>query len=439
MMHATQTNPAFASFHPAFIKDIESEWQHHHVTSASGENYLHQQQAIASRTPATDKDDDGLRFSAMIAASKCKQLAPEGTPLKRALDYLKSRGIAPPKVSKETVRFDGKTGETAVTEGIRARVCSEKWWLRKLRNQQAQEQELQAIRLGFVNAGKQVYISNHSLSRALMRQERNREWLESCDLVDTDTGETMPLLQAAEAGVANLNNRRNEMMMRIADGETFFAGQGKIALFITLTAPSKFHQFTRKGSHTKTDKMGVKHKIGGQVVHNPKYQPVIEWKKGRGKSATIENRPNTPRLAHEWLSVSWARLRAALKHKAIQCDFMRVTEPHHDGAAHWHCIAFVAASSVEAFTKKLSGKSSNAFGKRYFQHGNPHHVLCCPGEDFKIFGQAPEIAQPSKCPLHDPAFGQDSPAILDLFGDVQHQPQGLIHKRDRRAAITGIA
>jgi hypothetical protein len=356
MMHVTQTNPAYASFHPAFIKDIEAGWQQHHAESANGENYLHQQQAIASRSLASDKDEDGLRFSAMIAASKCKQLAPEGTPLKRAFGYLKSRGITPPIVSKKIVRHDGTTGEKAVTEGIRARLCSEKWWLRKLRNQQAQAQELQAISLGFVTAGKQVYISNHSLSRALMRQERNLEWLKSCDLIDTDTGEVMPMMQAVDAGISNPNNRRNEMMLRISDGEKFFATQGKIALFLTLTAPSKFHQFTRKAGYIKTDSMGVKHTIGGQIVKNPKYRETIEWRRGRGKSATIESRINTPRLGHEWLSVSWARLRAALKHSAIQCDFMRVTEPHHDGATHWHCIAFVAESNVPAFTKLLWSK-----------------------------------------------------------------------------------
>ena len=347
---------ALAAFFPAYHRDMVQGWEHHHFTHNNGENYLHQQQAIAERTPATDKDEDGLRSAAILAASKCKQLAPEGTPLKRALDYLKSRGIAPPIVSKQTVRHDGTTGDKAVTEGIRARICSEKWWLRKLRNQQAQGQELQAIRLGFVNAGKQVYISNHSLSRALMRQERNREWLERCDLIDVDTGEVMPMMQAVDAGISNPNNRRNEMMLRISDGEKFFSAQGKVALFITLTTPSKFHQFTRKAGYIKTDSMGVKHTIGGQIVQNPKYQEVIEWRRGRGKSATVENRVNTPRLAHEWLSVSWSRLRAALKHKAIQCDFMRVTEPHHDGAAHWHCIAFVAESNVSAFTKLLWSK-----------------------------------------------------------------------------------
>ena len=347
---------ALSAFFPAYHRDMVQGWEYHHVTHNNGENYLHQQQAIAERTPATDKDEDGLRSAAILAASKCKQLAPEGTPLKRALDYLKSRGIAPPIVSKQTVRHDGTTGDKAVTEGIRARICSEKWWLRKLRNQQAQGQELQAIRLGFVNAGKQVYISNHSLSRALMRQERNREWLERCDLIDVDTGEVMPMMQAVDAGISNPNNRRNEMMLRISDGEKFFSAQGKVALFITLTTPSKFHQFTRKAGYIKTDSMGVKHTIGGQIVQNPKYQEVIEWRRGLGKSATVENRVNTPRLAHEWLSVSWSRLRAALKHKAIQCDFMRVTEPHHDGAAHWHCIAFVAESNVSAFTKLLWSK-----------------------------------------------------------------------------------
>jgi hypothetical protein len=239
------------------------------------------------------------------------------------------------------VRADGITGKKAQAEGIRKRITSVKWWARRLRIKQGQEQELQAIRLGLVNAKRQAYISDFGLMSVLTRQEMGAQWLAAVDLIDTETGEVMPLKQAADAGVSNPVNRRNEMMLRIADGERFFHLDGYQALFLTLTTPSKYHKFTRAGTATKTDRMGVTHKIGGRVVPNPKYQEVIGGE------------TNTPKLAHQWQSKTWARFRAAIQRRGIVAPYMRVTEPHHDGVTHWHGIVFVKPADRKEYIRLL--------------------------------------------------------------------------------------
>jgi hypothetical protein len=339
---AARDGGALSPFLPAYHREILNDWNNNLHNGSGAEFNLQQQQAIASRTPASDDGADDLKAKAGLYAAKCKQLAPEPYHLpQRAISYVEAKGMTLPKVPKNIVRADGASEEKAQAEGIRLRITSPKWWARRLRIQQGQAQELQAIRLGFVNAQRQAYLSDFGLMRVLARQEMGLQWLEAVDLIDTSTGEVLPLKAASDAGVSNPVNRRNEMMLRIADGERFFHLNGHVALFLTLTTPSKFHKFTRTGTHTKTDRMGVKHSIGGKVVPNAKYQE------------TIEGETNTPKLAHQWLSKSWARFRAALKHRDIVAPYMRVTEPHHDGVTHWHGIVFVKPADLKEYTRLL--------------------------------------------------------------------------------------
>lgn len=338
----TAAEGALSPFLPAFRRDMVNDWYRLNLTQSKGESYLQEQQRIASRAPASDDDLDTLKSRAVLYAAKCKQLAPEPFYLpQRVVDYVQAKGETLPKVAKNTVRHDGTTGVKAQREGIRLRLTSERWWLRRLRNQQARAQELQAIRLGLVNAQRQAYVSDWGLMRVLAAQEKALEWLDSMDLLDVDTGEILPLRQAAAAGVSNPVNRRNEMMLRIADGERFFSLQGYVALFLTLTAPSKYHKFTRAGTHRTTDRMGVKHSRGGKIVPNPNY------------CESINGKPNTPKLAHDWLSVSWARFRAAIQRRGMKTPYLRVTEPHHDGVTHWHGILFVQPTHLQAITALL--------------------------------------------------------------------------------------
>lgn len=82
--------------------------------------------------------------------------------------------------------------------------------------------------------------------------------------------------------------------------------------------------------------------------------------------------------------------------------------------------------------KKLSGKSSNAFCKGYFQHGNPHQVLRSPGENFKIFGQVSEVAQPGKSPLTTQRLGRTAQLSLIFLEMCNTSP------RDWSTKVTAV-
>jgi hypothetical protein len=81
---------------------------------------------------------------------------------------------------------------TAQAEGIRKRITSVKWWARRLRIKQGQEQELQAIRLGLVNAKRQAYISDFGLMSVLTRQEMGAQWLAAVDLITPTQAKSCP-------------------------------------------------------------------------------------------------------------------------------------------------------------------------------------------------------------------------------------------------------
>jgi hypothetical protein len=58
----------------------------------------------------------------------------------------------------------------------------------------------------------------------------------------------------------------------------------------------------------------------------------------------------------------------------------------------------------------LSGKTLNAFCKRYFKHGDANPVFGSGREHFDIFGEAEKMTQPGKSAFNHPAFRQHCPA-----------------------------
>jgi hypothetical protein len=111
-------------------------------------------------------------------------------------------------------------------------------------------------------------------------------------------------------------------MTRVRGCEDYAAKHGHSGLFITLTAPSKFHAQTLQGYKS---------------VANPKY---------KGAS---------PKDAQAWLCQTWARVRAALARAGIQYYGLRVVEPHHDACPHWHMMLFIAGGgqAVQALQKTI--------------------------------------------------------------------------------------
>lgn len=191
-----------------------------------------------------------------------------------------------------------------------ARACDRQWWIRALRKEFARRFENTAIQLGQVGKGIDPYISRESAVRQAERNEVNAKRLAESEIICQDgpnAGQVITLKQAADAGMANKANRRNELMTRITGFDAIAQALKHRALFITLTAPSKYHA------------------VGGR---NDKYQGF------------------TPREAQAYLCKVWSRIRTALQRAGIEVYGFRVAEPHEDACPHWHLLLFTGRANL---------------------------------------------------------------------------------------------
>ncbi len=129
----------------------------------------------------------------------------------------------------------------------------------------------------------------------------NRAWAIYCELIAILTGQ-----------------------VRMRGFEDMAQEQGKLGLFLTLTAPSSYHAW-RQGS--------------------------------KDKSKTYQNddfNGSTPTDTNRLLCKQWARFRAALAREGIMAFGFRVVEPHHDGTPHWHCLLFINPEHQRDFLTLLA-------------------------------------------------------------------------------------
>lgn len=188
-----------------------------------------------------------------------------------------------------------------------ARMTCEIWWRRKLRVLHAKQFEGAAIGLGYVNAARDLYVSEESLSRRTQQVQRNADLLESIE-AENEEGYRATLAELASKGVADKAIRRAELMTRIAGFEVIARDLGHAGEFVTVTCPSRMHKFTKAKS--------------GKVIPNRKYDGT------------------TPTEARAYLSDMWAKLRAWLDRRGIKLYGFRIAEPNHDGTPHWHLLVF---------------------------------------------------------------------------------------------------
>jgi hypothetical protein len=190
-----------------------------------------------------------------------------------------------------------------------ARMMCAHWWRRQLRRLHAREVEVLAIRLGYVHARAERYLSDESFSRRVQQCRRNRRMLEATQALNESTGEVATLAELADRTVSKPENRRGELMTRIKGFEEVAAQRGDAALFITATAPSAYH-------------------------------PVLAVA-GRYNDAS-------PNETQRYMCAWWARARAALHRGNVRPYGFRIAEPHADGCPHWHLLLFVAADQANA-------------------------------------------------------------------------------------------
>ncbi|MDD2932761.1 MAG: replication endonuclease [Methylotenera sp.] len=189
-------------------------------------------------------------------------------------------------------------------EGIVARLICQKWWTKKLRIAHARKCEKLQIDAGNVCRVKDLYCSDDTLKRRTTQLKRNAELLEGIE-IQNESGYKMTLAEAAAAGMANPHNRVSELLTRVKGFGELAEKYGHKCVFITLTAPSKYHAV----KYNKETKRAYKNKA-------------------------YEN--FTPSDTQKYLTGQWAKCRARLAREGVRFYGLRVVEPHHDGTPHWH-------------------------------------------------------------------------------------------------------
>lgn len=193
------------------------------------------------------------------------------------------------------------------------------WWRRNLRKTHGRAFEHAAMQMGFVSNQSGKYCSDETVARRVAQNRRNANALKATTMINTDTGQDFKLSELAAKGTGNKKIRRGELMMRMAGCNDIAVDLGHLGLFVTMTAPSKYHAVLQKSGD-----------------RNPKYNGA------------------TPLQAHEHLKTAWERTRAQNARDGLTIYGFRVAEPHHDGCAHWHMIFFMPKDQIEQFQKNLT-------------------------------------------------------------------------------------
>ncbi|WP_018691518.1 replication endonuclease [Algicola sagamiensis] len=195
----------------------------------------------------------------------------------------------------------------------------EKWWLRKLKRLRLHKLEALEIALGNVGRETSAYSSEFAQNEFTAMRQSGQKWLEMMDLVN-EHGDIIPMEAAANAGVSNPVNRRNELMLRIRETEEIATEMGYISVFFTITCPSRMHR----------------------------------------------NSPNwdgtTPKEANNYLVEHWAGCRLHLnsghykpsgrfvRGEPVPYFGVRTVEPHADGCPHWHMLLFFPKEHLRQIT-----------------------------------------------------------------------------------------
>ncbi|OEE30747.1 hypothetical protein A1QO_15555 [Vibrio genomosp. F10 str. ZF-129] len=188
---------------------------------------------------------------------------------------------------------------------------------------------------GMVSPHTSPYASISACEWLTVRQDRQREWIELM-AIESCNGDTVDLQTVIDSSQSNPANRRHELMTRIAGCQEYAESNHHIAVFVTMTSPSRFHRLKKHGKY---------------------------W---------IENHNfdgSTPKDAHAWLSKGWELFRAWADYRDLTYYGMRVVEPHQDGTPHWHGVFFMPLEQAKAFIGGLQDYQFRETKDLYFEDG----------------------------------------------------------------------
>lgn len=200
------------------------------------------------------------------------------------------------------------------------RMMDERWYLRRLRRAHGRRAEGAAIAGGVVRRGLWPYASQDAVMRRQDQRKRNAAAMDRA-IAEAADGERVEMADIVAGSLANPENKRAELMVRIRGCDGYAALNDWGCEFWTVTTPSRFH----------SQRLAPKKGAGQKTLlseENPNYQGA------------------TPRDAQAYLCRVWARARAAWKRRGLVVAGLRTAEPHHDGCPHWHLIAYGSARDL---------------------------------------------------------------------------------------------
>ncbi|ENQ8746920.1 replication endonuclease [Vibrio parahaemolyticus] len=150
---------------------------------------------------------------------------------------------------------------------------------------------------GMVSPHSSPYASNSACEWLTIRQDRQREWIELM-AIESESGDVVDLKTVIDSSQSNPANCRHELMTRIAGCQEYAESNDHVAIFVTMTSPSRFHRLKQHGKYW---------------IENPKFDGA------------------NPKDAHAWLSHGWNLFRAWADYRELVYYGMRVVEPHQDG------------------------------------------------------------------------------------------------------------
>lgn len=193
-----------------------------------------------------------------------------------------------------------------VVDSALSRMVCNRYWFKRMRTVQRQMVEHIAIACGSVRRGVSLYVSYEGLREWKDQIKKNYDYLKQMIVENIDDpAEQAELFDMYLKSSSNPALRRQELMNRLRGIEEWAEQKGHIALFLTLTAPSKYH---------------AQHVKGGE---NKKYNGA------------------SPKDTQRYLNNVWKKYRALLKKRRIAFYGMRVAEAHHDGTPHWHLLLYI--------------------------------------------------------------------------------------------------
>lgn len=259
-------------------------------------------QRVAAREVLGEHTSDVvLKAWARKRAAECQVLAGESADLRAALTacraYALRHEIDPPELPECPC--------DAQMRAALARLVAHRWWRLRARKMLARRIETAKVEAGEVSARAGLYVSHRNFERGRAARQRNAQLLAELEAVN-EQGQVFTLAELAERSTARPWIRFSEMMVRLKGMEAVAESGGWCGLFVTWTAPSRYHA-----------------RLQASGAANPRWGGVM------------------PNETQEYFTDLWARARAVLHRAGIAFFGMRVAEPHHDATPHWHLLIWV--------------------------------------------------------------------------------------------------